>query len=119
MVGLSTTKTYLDAYNLGEAVNLTINGVLFTGVAGINPTVAGVFSTTGLTNAYPGGGTNPAGVLGSLTNKFVYGANSVAEVFTYSNLTVGQTYVVTFYNRSWDASGARAQVTLTVAPSDS
>ena len=48
LVGLSTTKTYLDAYNFGEAVNLTINGVLFTGVGGANPTVAGVFSTAGL-----------------------------------------------------------------------
>ncbi len=107
LVGLSTTKTYLDAYNLGEAVNLTINGVLFTGVAGTNPLVTGVFSTTGLTAAYPGGGTNPGGVLGSLTNKFVYGSQT--ESFTYANLVVGQTYVVTFYNRSWDAVPNRVQ----------
>ena len=116
LVGLSTTKTYLDAYNLGDPVTdpaVTVNGVLFTNAVGAtnagNPFVTGVFSTSGLGNVYTAGGTIPGGSLGTLMNKFVYGGTTVPEVFTYSNLVIGQSYVVTFYNRSWDASGTRVQ----------
>ncbi len=110
LVGLSTSKTYLDAYNLNDTANLTINGVLFTGINGANPAVPGVFSTTGLTSVFNGGGTNPGGVLGTLTNKFVYGSLLVPEVYTYSNLVVGQTYVITYYNRSWEAAATSPTV---------
>ena len=108
LVGLLPTNTYLDAYNLGAATNVTINGVLFTGVGGTNPAVAGVFSTTGLGNG-TSGGILPGGQLGTLTNNFVYGAAGaggavVPEVFTFSNVVVGQTYVVSFYNRAWDGA---------------
>jgi autotransporter-associated beta strand protein len=106
LVGLSTTKTYLDAYNLGAATNLTINGVTFTGVAGANPTATG-FSTTGLPTT-GSGGTNPGGQLGVLTDTYVEGSGTTPEVFTFSNLTAGQTYVVSFYNKVSDA-GTRTQ----------
>ena len=106
-VGLNTNKSFLHAYNLGEAVNVAVNGVTFTGVAGVNPTVASVFSSTGLSTLYGGGGTNPAGQLGLLTNKFVYGSALVAEAVTLSNLTIGNTYIYTVYTRSWEAAGGR------------
>ena len=114
-VGLSANKSFLHAYNLGEAVNVSVNGVSFTGVAGANPTVASVFSTSGLGNVYGGGGTNPAGQLGALTNKFVYGATTVAEVVTLSNLTIGNTYIYTLYTRSWEATARAANMTATGA----
>ena len=109
LVGLSTAKTYVGAYNLGQADgNVTINGVLFTGIPGTNPAAAGVFSTTGLTSQHPGAGAVPGGQLGVLTTAFVYGATTVPEVFTFNNLVVGQTYVVSFYSKAWD-TGARTQ----------
>ncbi len=109
LVGLDTSKTYLDAYNFGiGAGNVTVNGVTFTGVAGTNPAVGGIFSTTGLGNQNAGVGAVPGGQLGLVTTGFVYGATTVPEVFTLSNLTVGQSYVVSFYNKVWDAA-ARTQ----------
>src|SRR4051812_17352879 len=65
LVGLTTTKTYLGAYDFGITPgNVLVNGVQFTGIAGVNPTVAGVFSTTGLTNQHAGAGAVPGGQLG-------------------------------------------------------
>ena len=58
-------------------------------------------------NAYGGGGTLPAGVLGTLDNVFIYGGNP--GKFYLTNLTAGQTYVLTFYARAWEGAGARRQ----------
>jgi len=80
---------------------------LFTGSgASPNPSGAG-WGITGNTLAFGGGGTLPGGVLGGLTNKFIYGGQP--EILTLTGLTVGETYVITFYNRSWEAAGARVQ----------
>lgn len=111
LVGLNANKTFLHAYNLNDTVNVTVNGVTFTAINGANPTVAGVFTTSGLGTVYPGGGTNPAGQLGLLTNKFVYGAGTTAQVVTLNNLTIGNTYVYTLYTRSWEATARAANMT--------
>ena len=115
LVGLNATKTFLHAYNFGEAVNVAVNGVTFTGVGGANPTVGGVFATSGLVTVYAGGGTNPAGQLGLLTNKFVYGSGATAQVVTLNNLTIGNTYVYTLYTRSWEATARAANMSTTGA----
>ena len=109
-VGLSSSKTYLENVNLlGGA--LTINGVSFATSGGANPSGTGLGGTTwalaGQTATFGGGGTNPGGQLGSLTNDFVYGGNPGS--LTLGNLTVGQHYIVTFYSRAWDAAGGRTQ----------
>ncbi|MEK0448181.1 MAG: hypothetical protein RL088_449 [Verrucomicrobiota bacterium] len=91
LVGLNANKTFLHAYNLNDTANVTVNGVTFTAVNGANPTVAGVFATSGLGSVYGGGGTNPAGQLGLITNKFVYGAGTTTQAVTLNNLTVGNT----------------------------
>ena len=104
-VGLSAQKTYFDAVNL-QGGNLTINGVLFTGASGANPS-NGTFTTTGLPSLFGGGGAIPGGQLGALTNDFVYGGNP--ESVTLTGLTIGQTYVMTFYDRSWENAGQRVQ----------
>ncbi len=107
VVGLTATKTYLGAYNLGQgAVARTVNGVVFTGAAGINPTVAGVFTTSGLGSQNVGAGAVPGGQLGLVATDFVFG--SAAQAFNFTNLVVGQTYVVSYYSKVWDA-GARVQ----------
>src|SRR5215204_6528628 len=109
LVGLSTSKTYVGAFNFGTgAGNVTVNGVTFVGVPGINPSVPGVFSTTGLANEHAGAGAVPGGQLGLVTTGFVYGNALTPEVLTYTNLVVGQTYVVSFYNKAWD-TGLRVQ----------
>src|SRR6187431_1996272 len=100
-VGLDTNKTYVGAYNFGiGAGNVTVNGVTFIGVPGTNPSVPSVFSTTGLTNQHAGAGAVPGGQLGLLTTAFVYGNAATPEVLTYTNLVVGQTYVVSFYSKA-------------------
>ena len=104
-VGLSSSKTYIEAIDLGDSVNTTVNGVLFTGPgAGANPSGTG-WAMTGNTTQFNGGGTLPGGTLGSLMNKFIYGGNP--EVLTLTGLTMGETYSITFYDRSWEAAGNR------------
>jgi|GEM_PF-1245978 len=106
-IGLSSTKTYLQAIDLGDTTNSTVNGVNFTGSgAAASPSGTG-WALTGIPNVYGGGGAVPGGTVGALTNKFVYGG--LPGVMTLSGLTVGKTYVVTFYDRSWEAAGARLQ----------
>lgn len=113
VVGIDTTKTFPIAVDLGSASATTINGVSFAASTGGNASGLGTgtttwaFANTGQTTS---GGTNPGGNLGVLTNGFIYGtANNSTETLTLGGLTVGQTYVVTFYNRSWEAAGARGQ----------
>lgn len=109
LVGLDVNKAYVGAYNFGiGAGNVTVNGVTFTGVPGLNPAVPGVFSTTGLVQQHAGAGAVPGGQLGVLTTAFVYGNLTTPEVFTFNNLVVGQTYVVSYYSKAWD-TGARVQ----------
>ncbi|MEI7911913.1 MAG: autotransporter-associated beta strand repeat-containing protein [Verrucomicrobiota bacterium] len=104
LVGLSTSKTYLENVNLNGAAIL-VNSVPFAGSSGANPTGTG-WAITGAPSTYAGGGTNPAGQLGVLTNVFIYGGTSTLSL---SGLTVGQDYIVTYYARSWESTGARAQ----------
>ncbi|HEX2747778.1 MAG TPA: hypothetical protein VHM91_07260, partial [Verrucomicrobiales bacterium] len=105
-VGIDSTKTLPIKVDLGDAVGATINGVAFTGSTGGNAAGTGwAFANTGNTTS---GGTVPGGSLGTLTNGFIYGTtNASTETLTLSALTTGQTYVVSFYNRSWEAAGNR------------
>ncbi len=113
-VGLNVNKTYLEAINLNgdtAVANVVVNGVTFASVLGANPTGTGGagtgYSFAGEASLYNGGGANPAGQLGALTNRFIYGGNP--GTMTLTGLTAGQTYVVTFYDRSWEGAGNRFQ----------
>ena len=110
LVGLSSSKTYLENVNLFGGA-LTINGVAFAASAGANPSGTGLGGTAwafaGLTATTSGGGTNPGGTLGTLTNDFISGGNPAT--LTLGNLTVGQHYILTFYDQSWEAAGSRTQ----------
>ena len=106
-VGLSSSKTYLNAVNINGG-GVTINGVLFSGASGTNPS-GGTWSTAGLDSVHTGGDII-GGSLGTLLNTFNYTSSKPAgtsETFTLSGLTVGQTYVMTFYSKSWDNAGVR------------
>ncbi|MES2661352.1 MAG: autotransporter-associated beta strand repeat-containing protein [Verrucomicrobiota bacterium] len=112
LVGLSTSKTYLENVNLFGGA-LTINGVPFTGSGALNPSGTGLGGTTwaiaGMANTFASGGTNPGGQLGALTNDFIYSAGSNTGTLTLGGLTVGQHYILTFYSRAWDPAGGRTQ----------
>jgi autotransporter-associated beta strand protein len=106
-VGLSSSKTYLNAVNVNGG-GVTINGVVFSGASGANPS-GSTWSTAGLESVHTGGDVI-AGSLGTLLNTFNYSSSKPAgtsETFTFSGLTVGQTYVMTFYSKAWDSAGAR------------
>lgn len=111
--GIDTTKTFPVKVDLNDSPGATVNGVAFTASTGANPSGTGTggvtWSMTGVGNAYNGGGTLPGGALGTMTNKFIYGAGTTPEVLTLNGLTTGETYIVSFYNRSWEAAGGRVQ----------
>lgn len=112
-VGLSSSKTYLNAVNInGGSGTLTINGVIFSNTTGLNPS-GSTWSTSGLGAAFSGGDTI-GGVLGTLLNTFNHNPNApvgAVETFRLTGLTVGQTYVMTVYSKSYDSAGARLQDT--------
>jgi fibronectin-binding autotransporter adhesin len=112
-VGLSADKTYVSAVNIGGDP-LTINGVAFegTGVT-LNPSGTG-FTTSGLPNHLFNDQSVVTGSLGTLLDSFDYGG--ATETVTLTNLSAGQTYTLTFYNRQWDPSGpTRGQNTTTTS----
>jgi fibronectin-binding autotransporter adhesin len=106
-VGLSSSKTYLNAVDINGG-GATINGVPFSGASGGNPS-GSTWSTAGLESVHTGGDVI-AGSLGTLLNNFNYSSSKpvgASETFTLSGLTAGQTYVMTFYSKSWDSAGVR------------
>lgn len=107
-VGLLSSKTYLNAVNINGG-GVTINGVAFSGASGANPS-GSTWSTANLTSSTSGGDVI-GGSLGTLLNTFNYyssGAVGTTETFSLSGLTPGQSYVMTFYSKTW-AGGARLQ----------
>jgi len=101
-VGLSASKTYVSAVNIGGSA-LTINGVSFAGTGtAVNPSGTG-FTTSGAPTRLFNDQSAVTGSLGTLLDSFLYGGS--AQTVTLNNLSAGQTYTLTFYNRQWDASG--------------
>jgi hypothetical protein len=120
--GISSSNTYTAAVNLGGS-DVTVNGVTFTGAA---TDAAGerVLSGTGWTLTAGGtdtvndnlwkvtgkGAGNVTGNVGGLLGDFyTNGVHQVADVLTVSGLTLGQTYVLTTYDKGWTAAGSRTQ----------
>lgn len=101
-VGLSTAKTYIHAYNI-RGSDVTINGVLFTGVSNYTG-VDGKFLMAGWSQTTTGGSTIGSGSgLNTLLNTFNYNGNPA--ILTLTNLVVGESYILTFYNKSWGTAG--------------
>lgn len=107
-IGLSTSKTYTHAYNCNGGT-IAINGVPFTGFSTIGG-VSGAFGMSGWSVAHNGAGGDTIGAgsgLNTLLTPFFY--NGSPETLTLTNLVVGQTYILTFYNKAWGAAGGRLQ----------
>ena len=98
--GVYSAYTYTHAYNFGSAANPTINGVPFTGIAGVNPS-AGNFTSSGLDSATGDASINIVD-LGSiaLASRFFYNGNPA--VINMTGLTPGQDYVMTIYSVAWE-----------------
>ncbi|MCB1130985.1 MAG: hypothetical protein KDN05_07640, partial [Verrucomicrobiae bacterium] len=106
-VGLSSSKTYLNAVNT-QGGALTINGVSFEGSSGADPSGTN-YSISGVPTVFAAGAAgNVGGQLGSLIDGFIYGGNP-ASTFNLTGLTAGQTYSLAFYNRGWDKDYNRTQ----------
>lgn len=108
--GVDSNYVYTHAYNFGTADNTTINGIIFNGAAGPNPTVTGKFSTTFLGNVF--NGDNDANLTGGsqlLGRDFVYSGASVTagshQSIKIDGLTEGVEYVATIYSVGFDNPG--------------
>jgi autotransporter-associated beta strand protein len=109
-VGLSTSKTYLNAVDAGGWGG-TVNGVTFSrGNFDGNPS-GPTYAVTGAGGTFFRDPINLSGELGKVVLDFVYGGT---QTVTLSGLTAGQTYTTTFYNFAWDSSaGDRPQAITT------
>lgn len=101
--GISSAKT-VWAYNIGSAASPVVNGVLFTGVAGGNPSAAGKFSITGPDSVINGHVNELTDLSGSgsagLGADFIY--NGFPATVTVEGLVTGGTYTVSTFGAAWD-----------------
>ena len=102
--GVDGTETYTHAFSFGSTVNTTINGVLFTGVGGGNPS-GPTFSTTGLPHVFNDDANSITGGSRQLANDFLY--NGFPATITINGLLPGAEYVATIYSVGWE-NGTRA-----------
>lgn len=113
--GVDANFVYTHAYSFANSANFTINGIPFTGVAGGNPAVAGLFSTVLLGNVFNGDGNNLTAAGGGsavLAADFLYGGDVPAGSFqtiTLQGLTPGTEYVVTIYSVGWEGPSLAAR----------
>ncbi len=104
--GVDGTKTHTHAFSFGSGVNTTINGIVFTGVGGGNPS-GPTFSTTGLPNVFPNDANNLTGGSDVLANDFVYANAELFQSITLNGLIPGAEYVANIYSVGWE-NGTRA-----------
>jgi hypothetical protein len=102
--GVLPTHHYTHALNFGTAANVNMNGVVFTGVAGANPSVPGYASA--LPDVFTNDLNNEVSGLGeSITRDFAHAG--FPGVHTLSGLTPGKAYVFTIYSTGFEAPGFR------------
>jgi sugar lactone lactonase YvrE len=106
--GVDATNT-LCAYRFGSTTTASINRVNFTGVTGVNPSVAGSFAVAGELAVYPNTLNHLTALGGSgsaeLAKNFLYGGNP--GTLTLSNLIMGTTYRLSLFGVGYDLPGNR------------
>jgi len=107
-IGLNSGKTFKHAYNICGG-DVTVNGVGFTGVPNFTG-VDGVFGMSGWYMAIGDGGSviGAGSGLNALLRSFNYEGSP--ETLTLSNLSAGQTYILTFYNKAWGGAEAASSL---------
>lgn len=104
-VGLNAAKSYTHAYNI-RGVDLSINGVVFTGVSNYTG-VEGSFGMSGFGDTVSGGSVIGVGsALNTLLNTFNYKNAAPPLTLSLTNLVVGESYILSLYNKSWGLPGA-------------
>jgi hypothetical protein len=105
--GIDPSYYYTQAYNFSStATGTTINGVPFTGISGVNPSVANVFTVTGEPNTATNPGNNVTGSSQVIATDFIYAGNPPGTL-TLNGLTPGRNYLLTLYSVGWDPTGSR------------
>jgi len=102
--GVLPTHHYTHALNFGSAANVNLNGVVFTGVAGANPT------SPSYTSVLPATFTNDTnneitGLGEAMSRDFVH--SGFPGVHNLTGLTPGKAYVFTIYSTGFEAPGVR------------
>lgn len=114
--GISTSKTYTHAVNLGDeqAAPVSINGVPFHqgGVSGTDAAHGGSYSLQETTGLVTDRGSPVTGDMQELLDDFYYGGNST--VLYLNGLEPGSRYVTRFY-----VSGASGESAMNLTPNDS
>ena len=114
--GVDVSNKYTHAVNFGaRSFSPVLNGVPFTGVAGVNASLPGQFSTVGMVSQYLGDRnvvfTN-GGASAFLARDFIYGG--VPQSITINNLVPGAQYVATIYAVAFDVRSAGRTATFSV-----
>ncbi|NQT51037.1 PEP-CTERM sorting domain-containing protein [bacterium] len=113
--GISAYGTYTHALNFNYTPNVTVNGAVFTGAGGANPSTNN-YSVSGLGATFNNNAPPVTGDMLTMLDDFIYGGNP--GVVTLNNLRVGEKYTTTFYNTAFGSPGSRFQ-TITTSNGDS
>ncbi|MEK7953378.1 Ig-like domain-containing protein [Luteolibacter soli] len=100
--GISPNHVYTHAQSYGTTVSPNINGVNFTGIAGVNPT--GTNCSLTLPTIFNNDTNSITGYGAAMAKDFGY--NGSPSVFSLSGLTAGKQYVFSIYSAGFGA-GAR------------
>jgi hypothetical protein len=104
--GVDPSFTYTHAYSFGSTASPFINAIQFTGIGGINPSVAGRFSTANFGNVFGDPDANNfTGNSSVLADTFIYQGGDISNRFqtiVISGLTSGKEYVATLYTVAWE-----------------
>jgi hypothetical protein len=112
--GVDGNYPYTHAYHFGGTANFTVNGIPFTGMAGVNPYVANSFYTVHFPNEFTSADANNiAGSSKGIGTTFVYSGANVDngwyEGLTLQGLTPGTEYVLTLYSAAWENANLEAR----------
>jgi hypothetical protein len=104
--GIDSSYNYTHAYNFsGTATGTTINGVTFTGIEGVNPSVANVFTVTGEPSTTTDPGNNVTASSQVIATDFIYDGNP--GTLTLNGLTPGRDYLLTLFSVGWEDGNRR------------
>jgi hypothetical protein len=99
--GIDGQYRYTRAHTFGgAAVNVTVNGVLFTPCFGANPGAANAFTSTGFGANFGEQARNISGSSNLVARSFMYGGPNTS--MTFAGLKPNTTYVATLYAAGWD-----------------
>jgi hypothetical protein len=103
--GIDLAYVYTHAFNFGSTESTDINGLVFTGMPGANPSLPGAFAVTGTGNTFAADVNNLAGGSQLLATDFIYGG--APGTLTLSGLNPGKDYLLTLYSVAFEGAGAR------------